>query len=167
MLPFPLLLRRTIITHWILISSFWRAIFMLFCCLSCDRSFLRPLASLRTDRLLLDTASAVESLRWCYSMTVVCKVDRSSWLFLTICMALPLCVIFLILVSLENVKKCVLGGYTITSKTKINVFWKKILTPLAPSDSTVRNVFKNIDFSLWGKQWIVPRKWDQNCENHT
>ena len=89
MLPLPLLLRRTIITHWILISSFWRAIFMLFCCLSCDRSFLRPLASLRTDRLLLDTAAAaVESLRWCYSMTVVCKVDRSSWLFLTICMAL-------------------------------------------------------------------------------
>ena len=74
----------------LLISSFWRAIFMLFCCLSCDRSFLRPLASLRTDRLFLDTASAaaVESLRWCYSMTVVCKVDRSSWLFLTICMAL-------------------------------------------------------------------------------
>ena len=37
---------------------------MLFCCLSCDRSFLRPLASLRTDRLFLDTASAaaVESL---------------------------------------------------------------------------------------------------------
>ena len=29
-----------------------------------------------------------------------------------------LCVIFLILVSLENVKKCVLGGCTITSKTK-------------------------------------------------
>ena len=90
-LPLPLLLRRTIIPHWILISSFWRSIFMLFCCLSCDRSFLRPLASLRTDRLFLDTASAaaaVESLRWCYSMTVVCKVDRSSWLFLTICMAL-------------------------------------------------------------------------------
>ena len=29
--------------------------------------------------------------------------------------------IFMILVSLENVKKCVLGGCTITSKTKINV----------------------------------------------
>ena len=32
-----------------------------------------------------------------------------------------LCVIFMILVSLENVKKCVLGCCTITSKTKINV----------------------------------------------
>ena len=31
------------------------------------------------------------------------------------------CVIFMILVSLENVKKCALGGCTITSKTKINV----------------------------------------------
>ena len=30
----------------------------------------------------------------------------------------PLCVIFMILVSLENVKKCVLGGCTITSKKK-------------------------------------------------
>ena len=34
-----------------------------------------------------------------------------------------LCVIFMIFVSLENVKKCVLGSCTITSKTKINVFW--------------------------------------------
>ena len=33
-----------------------------------------------------------------------------------------LCVIFMILVSLQNVKKCVLGGCTITSKAKINVF---------------------------------------------
>ena len=32
-----------------------------------------------------------------------------------------LCVIFMILVSLENVKKCALGGCMITSKTKINV----------------------------------------------
>ena len=34
-----------------------------------------------------------------------------------------LCVIFMILVSFENVKKCVLGGCTITSKTKINGFY--------------------------------------------
>ena len=34
-----------------------------------------------------------------------------------------LCVIFMILVSYENVKKIVLGGCTITSKTKVNVFW--------------------------------------------
>ena len=45
-----------------------------------------------------------------------------------------LCVIFMVLVSLENVKKCVLGGCTITSKTKINVFWKKFFTPTAPSE---------------------------------
>ena len=25
----------------------------------------------------------------------------------------------------------------------------------------------NVDFSLWGKQCIIPWKWDQNCENHT
>ena len=41
-----------------------------------------------------------------------------------------LCVIFMILVSLENVKKCVLSGCTITSKTKINVVWNFFLTPL-------------------------------------
>ena len=44
-----------------------------------------------------------------------------------------LCVIFMILVSHENVKKCVLGGYTITSKTKINIFKKFYLTSLAAS----------------------------------
>ena len=33
----------------------------------------------------------------------------------------------MILVSLENVKKCTLGGCTITSKTKINGFLKKFL----------------------------------------
>ena len=31
----------------------------------------------------------------------------------------------MILVSLENVKKCVLGGCTITTKTKINVVWRR------------------------------------------
>ena len=35
---------------------------------------------------------------------------------------MALCVIFMILVLLENVKKCVLCGCTITSKAKINVF---------------------------------------------
>ena len=44
----------------------------------------------------------------------------------TQCLILPillstLCVIFMILVSLENIKKCALGGCTITSKTKINI----------------------------------------------
>ena len=28
-------------------------------------------------------------------------------------------------------------------------------------------ISNNVDFSLWGKQCIVPQKWDQNCENHT
>ena len=36
-------------------------------------------------------------------------------------LAKALCVIFMILVSHENVKKCVLGGCMITSETKINV----------------------------------------------
>ena len=36
--------------------------------------------------------------------------------------SISLCGIFMILVSLENVKKFALGGCTITSKTKINVF---------------------------------------------
>ena len=30
-----------------------------------------------------------------------------------------------------------------------------------------RKNFKNVDFSLWGKQCNVPWKWDQNSENHT
>ena len=36
-------------------------------------------------------------------------------------LATTLCVIFMILVSHENVKKCVLGVCTITSKTKITL----------------------------------------------
>ena len=34
--------------------------------------------------------------------------------------------------TFENVEKCVLGGCTITSKAKINVFWNFFFTPLAP-----------------------------------
>ena len=34
--------------------------------------------------------------------------------------------------TFENVKKCVLGGCTITLKTKINVFRNFFFTPLAP-----------------------------------
>ena len=60
-----------------------------------------------------------------------------------------LCVIFMILVSLENVKKCVLGGCTITSKTKINVFLNRPLRY-----RSVRFFFQKDDFSLWGKQYI-------------
>ena len=64
--------------------------------------------------------------------------------------------------------KCVLGGCTITSKTKINVFWNVFFTPLASSGPLhSKKISKNVDFSLWGKQCIVPRKWDKNCENHT
>ena len=77
-----------------------------------------------------------------------------------------LCVIFLILVSLENVKICVLGGCTITSKTKINIVWN--FSHSAGSFwATPFEKFSNVDFSLWGIQCIVSRKWDQNCENHT
>ena len=40
----------------------------------------------------------------------------------------PLCVIFTILVSFSQ------DSALFASKAKVNVFWKKILTPLAPSD---------------------------------
>ena len=49
-----------------------------------------------------------------------------------------LCVIFMILVSHESVKKCVLGGCTITSKTLINVVWNLFFTPL-PSSGPLRS----------------------------
>ena len=45
----------------------------------------------------------------------------------------PLCVNFMILVSHENGKKCVLGDCTITSKTKSNIVGNFFFTPLAPS----------------------------------
>ena len=37
--------------------------------------------------------------------------------------SIALCVILMNLLSLENVKKCLLGWSTITSKTKINIFF--------------------------------------------
>ena len=53
------------------------------------------------------------------------RMRRYTFKYIYIHMEHPvsLCVIFMILVSLENVKKCALGGCTITSKTKINVFF--------------------------------------------
>ena len=57
-----------------------------------------------------------------------CRINEPEKL-LKILKANALCVIFMILVSLENVQKCALGGCTMTSKTKINVFF----TLLAPS----------------------------------
>ena len=51
-----------------------------------------------------------------------------------------MCVIFMILVSLENVKKCVLRGCKITSKAKINVFSLLLCWPLR--SRSVRNNFK-------------------------
>ena len=56
-----------------------------------------------------------------------------------------LCVISLILVSLENVKKCVLGGCTITSKTKINIVWK------FSHSGGGRSVWKNFK-----QRWFLP-----------
>ena len=59
----------------------------------------------------------------------------------------------MILVSLENVKKCALGVCTITQKTKINVFWKKILTPLAPSEPLYAKKFqKTLTLAFEAKQ---------------
>ena len=43
--------------------------------------------------------------------------------------------------TFENVKKCVLGGCTITSKTKINVFWNIFFTPLAPFGQLYSKIF--------------------------
>ena len=58
-----------------------------------------------------------------------------------------LCVIFMILVSLENVKKCALGGCLITSKTKINVFWNFFSLHWPLRIRSVRKFFK----TCWGK----------------
>ena len=59
-------------------------------------------------------------------------------------MPTALCVIFMILVSLENVKKCALGGCTITTKTKINIFGKNFFTPLAPSGPLRSKKYKKL-----------------------
>jgi hypothetical protein len=62
-------------------------------------------------------------------------------LFINIMAAAALCVIFMILVSLENVKKSVLGGCTITSKTKINAVrnFFSLRWPLRGSRSVLKN----------------------------
>ena len=52
-----------------------------------------------------------------------------------------------------------LGGCTITSKAKINVFLKNFFTPDPPRGPSTQINFKNVDFSLWGKQCIVLPKW--------
>ena len=56
---------------------------------------------------------------------------------------------------------CVWVRCTITSKTKINVFFKKILHSGVPFGYPPLEFFsKNVDFSLWGKQQcIVLLKW--------
>ena len=66
-----------------------------------------------------------------------------------------LCVIFMILVSLENVKKCALGGCMITSKTKINIFEKiSLLLSLFLWRHSTQKFFKKHLFQR-GKQCIV------------
>ena len=53
-----------------------------------------------------------------------------------------------------------LGGCTITSKSKINVFWNFFSHRRPLQSSSVQFFFsKNIDFSLWDKQCILLRKW--------
>ena len=59
---------------------------------------------------------------------------------------LALCVIFMILFSLENVKKCVLGGCMITSKTKINIVWN--FFSLCWGTTPFEKISNNVDFSL-------------------
>ena len=59
----------------------------------------------------------------------------------------------MILVSFENVKKCALDGCTITSKTKINVFWKIFRVQGARTEPRVKFFFqKTVDLSLWGNR---------------
>ena len=49
-----------------------------------------------------------------------------------------------------------------------STFFEKILSEGFPKGTRrQKQISKNIDFSLWGRQCIVPWKWDQNCENHT
>ena len=55
---------------------------------------------------------------------------------------IALCVIFMILVSLENVKKYALCCCTITSKTKINVFWNFFSLRWSLRRRSVRKNFK-------------------------
>ena len=52
---------------------------------------------------------------------------------------------------------CIMGGSTITSKTKINVFWNFFFTPLAPSlrDCSIRKNFK--------KCWFQPLRQTVHC----
>ena len=56
------------------------------------------------------------------------------------------------------------GGCTITSKTKINIFWYFFFTHpglLASGTFHSKKFQKNLDFSLWGKQWLYcPAKMD-------
>ena len=56
-------------------------------------------------------------------------------------------------------------------KVEISGFFLKFyFTPQAPcfgEAAPFEKFSKNVDFSFWGKQCIVPRKWNQNCENHT
>ena len=77
-------------------------------------------------------------LKWICSIVLLCYCWDTSgqlaWYMLSnlLLMLCSLCVIFMILDSIENVKKCALGGCTITSKAKINVVWNFFLAPLEP-----------------------------------
>ena len=71
----------------------------------------------------------------------------------------------MILVSHENVKKCVLGGCTAQLPQRLKSTCFEIFSSL--HSIPFERISKNVDFSLWSKQCIVQRKWDQNCENHT
>ena len=76
------------------------------------------------------------------------KTSKIVVLTLEFGMSTALCVSFMILVSLENVKKYTLGGCTITSKTKINVFDKNFSLRW-PFGAALFEIFsKNVDFSL-------------------
>ena len=52
----------------------------------------------------------------------------------------------------------VVAWLLITSMTKINAIWNVFFTP-GLGDPPIEIFSKNVDLTLWGKQWIVLPKW--------
>ena len=74
--------------------------------------------------------------------------------------AAALCVIFMILVSLENVTKFShVVAARLPQRLKINVVWFFSTLLLVPfGHLSYEKISNNVDFSLWGKQCICPAK---------
>ena len=70
----------------------------------------------------------------------------------------------MILVSLENVKKYSHVVARLPQRLKSTLFEIFSILRVPFRHPPFKKISNNVDFSLWGKQWIVPQKWDQNCE---